>query len=183
LGKEKHELHIWTKKWVLVGILAVIIVGGIGAYMFLYPQEEKVSHTVVSPKAPPRVAAPAAASPVSAPVAAPVSAPVAAPVAQPPTAAPKAAAAPAQANAPAAPSPTAAPVAPPHAATPVVAAPVSAPVETPSVAEPVQALQTPLKRSKSLKTAKAKPDRPKDLDLRNCLDLEDDKAIAKCAGE
>jgi hypothetical protein len=154
------------KKLVPVGILAVVIVGGIGAYMFLYPQEEKVSHTVVAPKTPPRVASPAAASPVSAPVAAP-----------------KAASAPAQANAPAAPSPTAAPVAPPHAATPVVAAPVSAPVATPSVAEPVQALQTPLKLAKSLKTAKAKPDRPKDLDLRNCLDLEDDKAIAKCAGE
>jgi hypothetical protein len=154
------------KKLVPVGILAVVIVGGIGAYMFLYPQEEKVSHTVVAPKTPPRVASPAVASSVSAPVAAP-----------------KAASAPAQANAPAAPSPTAAPVAPPHAATPVVAAPVSAPVATPSVAEPVQALQTPLKLSKSLKTAKAKPDRPKDLDLRNCLDLEDDKAIAKCAGE
>ena len=156
------------KKLVPVGIL--IIVGGIGAYMFLYPQEEKVSHTVVAPKTPPRVASPAAASPVSAPVAAP-----------------KAASAPAQANAPAAPSPTAAPIAPPHAATPVVAAPISAPVATPSVAEPVQALQPPLKLSKTIKTAKksvtGKPNRPKDLDLRNCLDLEDDKAIAKCAGE
>jgi hypothetical protein len=147
---ERKNMNI--KKLVPVGILAVIIAGGIGAYMFLYPQEVKVSHAVVAPKAPPRVAAPAAA----ALVAAPVSAPVAAPAAQPPAAAPKAAVAPAK-----------------------VIAPVAAPV----VAETVQALQPPLKLSKSLKSAKAKTERPKNLDLRNCLDLEEDKAIAKCAGE
>jgi hypothetical protein len=33
------------------------------------------------------------------------------------------------------------------------------------------------------KPAPAKPVRPKNLDLRHCLDLEDNAAIAKCAGE
>jgi hypothetical protein len=151
------------KKLVPIGILAVIIAGGIGAYMFLFPQEEKVSHTVVTPKTPPRVPAPAA---------------------QPPVAAPKAAVAPVQVIAPvsapsAARSRIAAPVAPPPAATSVVAA-------------PVQALQPPLKLSKTIKTANkpsqsgeitSKPKRPKNLDLRKCLNLETNAAIAKCAGE
>jgi len=123
-------------KFVPVGILAVIIVGGIGAYLFLYPQEEKVSRAVVAPKAPPRVAAPVAPPPV--------------------------------------------------------AAPVSAPVATPSVATPVQVPQSPLKLSENIKTANkpskpskttSKPKRPKDSDLRDCLKLETDAAIAKCAGE
>jgi hypothetical protein len=158
------------KKWVLVGILVVI--GGGAAFVYFDPLGldllgSKKSSAVVQPVAPPRVKAPAA---------------------QATAAAPKAAVAPVQANAPvaapsAAPSPTAAPVAPPPTATPVVAAPAA----TPSVATPAQALQPPLKLSKTIKTAKksvtGKPNRPKDLDLRNCLDLEDDKAIAKCAGE
>lgn len=158
------------KKLVAVGILVVIIIGGIGAYMFLYPQEVKVSHAVVAPKAPPRVAVPAA---------------------QPPVAAPKAAVAPAQ---------VIAPVSAPSAAPSRIAAPVTLPpAASPVVATPAQALQPPLQLSKTIKTANkssksskatstqpttsTQPKRPKNSDLRNCLDLEDDKAIAKCAGE
>ena len=91
-------------------------------------------------------------------------------VAQPaatPHAAPKAAVASTQTKAPAAataPSPTAVPV---TAAPPFVAAAAQAP-------QP--------KLSKTIKTA-SKPDRAKNLDLRHCLDLEIDAAIAKCAGE
>lgn len=153
------------KKLVLVGILVII---GVAAFLYFDPLGldllgSKKGSAVVQPVAPPRVAVPAA---------------------QPPIAAPKAAVAPAQANAPAAPSPTAVPVAPPHAATPVVAASVATPsVATPSVTTPGQALQPPLKLSKSIKIAKAKPERSKSADLRDCLKLETNAAIAKCAGE
>jgi hypothetical protein len=142
LGKGKNmSIILGQNKWVLVGVLAVIIAGGIGAYLFLYPQEEKVSHAVVAPKSPPHVAAPA--------------------IQPPPVAAPKAAVAPAQAI---------------------------APVATPPVAASTQALQPPLKLSKTIKAAKnaslsGKPPRPKNSDLRDCLKLETDAAIAKCAGE
>jgi hypothetical protein len=100
---------------------------------------------------------------------------VAAPVAQPSTAALKAAVAAAQAIAPvsapsAAPSRTAAPVAPLLAAAPVVT-------------KPVQVLEQSTKPSKPIKTAEAKPERSKTADLRYCLKLETNEAIAKCAGE
>jgi hypothetical protein len=182
------------KMWVLVGIL--VIIGG-AAFVYLDPLDLdllslKKGSVVVQPAAPPRVAAPAAKPGV------------AAPAAQPTTAAPKAAIASAQANAPAvaapaAPSSTAAPVVTPSpAVTPVVAAPVATPaVAAPSVATQGQALQPPLKLAKTIKTAKkpsqsgqpagkpttSKPERAKNLDLRNCLELETDAAIAKCAGE
>ena len=132
------------RQLVLVGIL--IVVSGIGAYIFLYPQAEKVSQAVVVPKAPPPVAESVAPSPAAVPVSAPVSAPVAAP---------------SQIAVPAALSP---------AATPVVAAPANV-------------LQPPLQLSKSIKTAKIKAERSKTADLRYCLALETNEAIAKCAGE
>jgi hypothetical protein len=76
------------RQLVLVGIL--IIVGGIGAYIFLYPQEEKVKQAVVVPKAPLPIAAPVAPRPASAPVSAPVAASslIAVPVASSPAVTP-----------------------------------------------------------------------------------------------
>ncbi len=52
--------------------------------------------------------------------------------------------------------------------------------------EAVASTQEPkpiVKRAKSRKTPKAKPMRPKNLDLRHCLELDTNAAIAKCAGE
>ena len=162
------------KNLVLVGI--VVIAGG-AAFVYFDPLGldllgSKKSTTVAQPVVPPRAAA----------------------TAKPAVAGPKAAAAPAQANAPvaaapAAPSPTAKPAVAP---TPVVAAPVA----TPSVATPAQSIEPPLKLAKTITTEKkpsqpgqpgskatGKPERAKNLDLRHCLELETDAAIAKCAGE
>lgn len=51
---------------------------------------------------------------------------------------------------------------------------------------PAELVQPP-KSAKAIKTKSkpvpAKPNFPKDADLRHCLDLETDAAIAKCAGE
>jgi hypothetical protein len=46
-----------------------------------------------------------------------------------------------------------------------------------------QAPQSAVKPAAPAKPAKAKKVRPKNLDLRHCLDLETDAEIAKCAGE
>lgn len=59
------------------------------------------------------------------------------------------------------------------AATPVSAVPPA----------PVQAPQPAAKPTAPAKPAEAKPPRSKTLDLRHCLDMENDAAIAKCAGE
>lgn len=123
--------------------------------------------------------------------AAPKAPPVAAPGAKPPVAPPKAAVAPAPAPAPVA--------ALPQAVTPVAPAPAATPqVATLSVAKPgqvsspplldVKNIQTENKPSKPGKPTASKPainkrDRPKDQDLRHCLELESPQAIAKCAGE
>lgn len=48
---------------------------------------------------------------------------------------------------------------------------------------PVQSPQPAAKTTAPAKPAEAKPPRSKTLDLRHCLDLENDAAIAKCAGE
>lgn len=48
---------------------------------------------------------------------------------------------------------------------------------------PVLEPQPAPKPSAPGKAAKAKPPRSKSLDLRHCLDLETNAAIAKCAGE
>jgi hypothetical protein len=169
LGKGKN-MNI--KSLLLVGIL--VIIGG-AAFVYFDPLDLDLlglGKGSVPPVAPPRVAASkAAVAPAQAPVATPSSAS----------------------------SPTVTPVkAPPPAATPVVVTPAA----TSPVATPAQALQPPLKLSKTIKTAKkpslsgkitvkpttdklatSKPERAKNLDLRHCLDLETDKAIAKCAGE
>jgi hypothetical protein len=184
--------------WVFVGIL--VILGG-AAFVFFDPLDLDllglkqgtvvVKHVAVSPTAAsaakPGVAASAANPPVAAP--SPTAAPVAPqrvvpPPASPPTPAPRAAVAPVQAKAPAAP------------------AQAMAPAATPPDTAPAQALQPPLKLSKTIKAAKTpsqsgqtaskptaskpannKPERAKNLDLRHCLELETDAAIAKCAGE
>jgi hypothetical protein len=178
------------KTWILAGVL-VIIAGA--AFVYFDPLDMDLlglnkSSVVVQPVAPPRAAGPAAkpttAPPKPAIASAQAKAPVAAPAEKPPVAEPKAAVATTQVIAPVAassvaPSRVAASVATPSAAMPVVAAPVT----TPAVAAPVQVVQPPLKLSKSIKTAKAKPERSKTADLRDCLKLETDAAIAKCAGE
>lgn len=177
---------------VLVGIL--VIAGG-AAFVYFDPLDLDLlglkKETVVAKPAPARAATPAAHPPkppvttaqAQAPAAPPaaIPAPAAAPsvpAAQSPAAAPKAAVATSQA-----PAPAATPVVPPAAAIP--AAPLAAPV-------PDQAMQPPLKLSSSIKSGKnpqpdkpqsEKPVRPKDQDLRHCLELETDAAIAKCAGE
>lgn len=73
----------------------------------------------------------------------------------------------------------------PHAAQP--AAPASAvPPVTAAKSAPPAAAQEPQPASKPStpgKPATAKPPRSKSLDLRHCLDMETDAAIAKCAGE
>jgi hypothetical protein len=142
----------------LLPVVILVVIGG-AAFVYFDPLDLdllglKTGPHIAKPVVPPRVAAPAT---------------------QPSAAAPKAAVTPVQAMAPvsapsSAPSRTAAPVAPLPAAAPVVA-------------KPVQALEEPAKSSKPIKTATAKPERSKSADLRYCLKLETNEAIAKCAGE
>jgi len=95
-----------------------------------------------------------------------------APAPKAPVAAPKAAATPMQAAVPAVP--------PPAPAT----APVPPPAAMPVAAPPVQTMPETLKPVKTVvKQRSNMPDRPRDQDLRHCLELETDAAIAKCAGE
>jgi hypothetical protein len=152
------------KTGILVGIVAII---AIGVFVYFDPLNLnllglKAAPAVVKPVVKPHTAAPAAHLPASAPIAA------------------------------------SAPAAVAHAAS----SPASAPV-----AAPAKSLQPPMKPNESIKTATntaqagqaagkptiSKPapgksatsrsERPKDLDLRHCLELESDAAIAKCAGE
>jgi hypothetical protein len=100
--------------------------------------------------------------------------------------APKAAVAPTRAEAPAdaarsMPSPTTAPAAASPAAAPQVA--VQAPQPTMKLSPMKLADETKKEAKTARKPAPVKPVRPKNLDLRHCLDLEDNAAIAKCAGE
>lgn len=169
------------KTLLLVGIL--IIIGG-GAFVYFDPLDMDLLGMKQKPAAAkpaiPHVASSKAVAPppVKAPVAAPSQAPSPAPVATPPIAAPKAAEAPTQAKA------SAAPVATPAAPTPVAAAvqvpqpPMKLPEETKTAGESKTA-----EPKAASKPAPGKPERPKNLDLRHCLELETDAAIAKCAGE
>jgi hypothetical protein len=151
----------------LLPVVILVVIGG-AAFVYFDPldldllglkKDSVVAQHVITP----RVAAPA------------VQPHVAAPVAQPPAAAPKAAVAPALAIAPVS-APSTAPFRTPAPVAPQAAA-------TPAVATPVQALEQPAKPSKPIKTAEAKPERSKTADLRHCLKLETNEAIAKCAGE
>jgi hypothetical protein len=73
----------------------------------------------------------------------------------------------------------------PPAASPVAAASAVQPATTAESTPPAPAPkpQHAPKDSTTVKSAKTKPMRAKDLDLRHCLDLENNAAIAKCAGE
>jgi hypothetical protein len=121
------------------------------------------------------------------------------PVAKPPVIVPKAAVAPrkpkasvavptpAQSAVPVATSAVVAPkvaVAPMQPKTPVgsTTANPSASPSVPPVAKIVQVPLPPMKLSKETRDA-SKHERPKNQDLRYCLDLETNAAIAKCAGE
>lgn len=180
-----------VQKTSLLAIILVIIGGG--AFVYFDPLDLdllglKQKPAVAHPAVPTHAAAPAAQPPATAlkapvaptqakaAVAVPSPKPLPAPAATSPATAPKAAVAPTQAKAPAAatPSPTSAPVA-------------VAPAVTPPEAAAAQAPQPPLKLSKVIETASKpaidKPTKPKNLDLRHCLDLETNAAIAKCAGE
>jgi hypothetical protein len=181
---ERKNMSSVQKASLLVGILA--IVGG-GAFVYFDPLDLnllglKQKSAVAQAVAPKHIAVPAAQPPAAAPKAAVPQAQTKATVAvQPPTPSP----------APAASSPVAAPkaaVATTQAKTPASAtlSPVSAPVAVVPAA-PVPVAEQPMKLSKETKTASKpaidKSTRPKNLDLRHCLDLETDAAIAKCAGE
>ena len=176
------------KASLLVGILA--IAGG-GAFVYFDPLDLdllglKQKSAVAQPAAPKHIAVPAVQPPAAAPKTAvaqtqtkasavPPPTPSHAPAAASPVAAPKAAVAPTQAKAPASATPS--PVSAPVAVAPAAPAPVAA----------AAVQQPPMKLSEETKTAGKpaidKPTRPKNLDLRHCLDLETDAAIAKCAGE
>ncbi len=171
------------RKWVLVGIL--VIIGG-AAFVFLDPFDldllgSKPAHVAAQPAAKP-----------SATVS----------VAKPPVAAPKAIATPTQApmpatasSAPSAPKPAVAVPAVPAVKPPVAPQAAVTPTQATAPAAPSQPIQPPLKLAQTIKTAKpasgqttgkpvtSKPERAKNLDLRHCLDMESDAAIAKCAGE
>ncbi|HSM99359.1 MAG TPA: hypothetical protein VLS47_10135 [Gallionella sp.] len=103
------------------------------------------------------------------------SAPVVVQPAAPARAAPKAAVAPVKAPV------AAAPVASAPAA-PVAAPPQPAPVATTPPVEAFEPTMQPAMKPAPVMTA-GKPERPRNLDLRHCLELETNAAIAKCAGE
>lgn len=172
------------KKLVLLGIL-VIAAGA--AFVYYDPMDmdllgmKKV--TVVAKPATPHAASKAVAPPPKkAPVAAASPSIPAAPAATSSLAAPKPVAAPTQAESPAAPASPA----PSQTTVPAAAVP-AAPAAPAPVAAEAQDSQPPMKLSQETKaaskTATDKPPRPKNQDLRYCLDLETNEAIAKCAGE
>jgi len=176
--------------WILVGIL---IIGG-AAFVYLDPLDLdllglKQGSPAAKPAAPQHAAAPAPKPDGNAPAPKPG---VAAP-AVPASVAPAKSSAPTPAKstaaAPAKPVPVAAPkaavVPAQQAKAPATPHPVAPMTKTPATATG-QALEPPLKLSETMKTEKVKsdnPPRPKNLDLRHCLELETDAAIAKCAGE
>jgi hypothetical protein len=164
------ERKIVDRKVLLLGLLVLV---GAGAFVYLDPmdldllglkQQQVVAQTAVTPRHP---AAPQAAAQAQKKAAIPA----AAPVAEPAVAKAKPAAAPKVAAAPAEPPPA------PAAEAPDVSAEAAA---KPAQPMPVAAVAPP-----AMKPAKAesKPPRPKNLDLRHCLDLKTDAEIAKCAGE
>jgi outer membrane biosynthesis protein TonB len=160
---------VWERKIVdrtKLLLAGIVVIAAAGAFVYFDPMDLdllglKKSAVVAQAATPPRAPAPKAQPPAPAPKAA------VAPAPKPPV--PK----PAAPN-PAAPKPIAAAV----AAMPVATKPAVALARTPL---------PPLKSSKTAKTAGKpaidKPMRPKNQDLRHCLELETDAAIAKCAGE
>ena len=184
----RRAMAIAERKTFVIAVILIIISGG--AFVYFDPLDLDLlglkPAVVAKPATPPRTAA-LGAQPAKAPI---VPAPVAPiPAAQAPANIPVAAP-----NAPAS-TPAAQSLAPAPKA-PVASAP-PAPVVTPSVVVPTQTMQPPLKLAKTMKAAKGtqsgksvrkssdsfKPERPRDQDLRHCLGLESNAAIAKCAGE
>ena len=184
------------KTGILFGIL--IITGG-AAFVYLDPLDLHLlllvglePAPVVAKPAPPHVAAPAPKPPV-AKSAAPKPA-ATKPAATKQVATPLAAVAIPHAS----PLPAAVPALARHVATPpktsahaeempAATSETAKPVATKPAAVPAVTHMPPLKSPKTKKTtskpAVDKPVRPKNLDLRHCLDLKTDAAIAKCAGE
>ena len=165
------------KKLVLLGIL--VIAGG-AAFVYFDPLDMNLlgmkKAAVVAKPAMPHVV-PKAASPArpKAPVTALPQAAPPAPAATSSAGVPKmAAATPAKTPEVAA---TSKPVA---AVAPSPAAPGNAAAEEPVTLAAKQASKQAMTASRPVTD---KPPRPKNLDLRHCLDLESDAAIAKCAGE
>lgn len=141
--------------WLLVGLLVIVAAG---AFVYLDPMDldllgMKQATIVAIPATQKHTTVPAVRHPAAVPKAA-AKLQAKAPMPSPP--------APAEAEPALAPAHAAATAAPPVA--PVVTVP-------PLVIKPA-----PVK-------ATSKPVRPKNLDLRHCLKLETDAAIAKCAGE
>jgi hypothetical protein len=149
------------KKLLLVGMLVIVAVG---AFVYLDPMGLnllglKQESAVAKPVTPTHPVAPAPVAPANKPVAA--------------VATPHPAAVPA-------------PV-PPVTTMTSAASKAEKPAATKSVAAPIQAPEPPIKSSETVKSSSTpaidKPVRPKNLDMRHCLKLETDAAIAKCAGE
>ena len=172
------------KVLLLVGLLVVV---GAGAFVYLDPmdldllglkQEQVVAKPAAAPAVLPHAAVPKksvaqtqnkAALPAAAPAAEPaVTKTKPARIAVLPSAAPKVVALPAPAV-----EPVPAPAAEASNATAETAAMPAEPMPVAAVAPP------------AVKPAKAesKPPRPRNLDLRHCLELKTDAEIAKCAGE
>ncbi len=66
---------------------------------------------------------------------------------------------------------------------PAVQPAVTAPAAATTAAEPVPPAMAQKPQGTTPKRAGKRKVRPKDLDLRHCLELESNTAIAKCAGE
>ncbi len=167
------------RTWILVGVLVII---GAGALVYFDPLGlnllgEKPGTAVAkpAPAAKPVVAKPAAPKPPDTKLIGAVAAQLAAPVAASAPEATPAAAVPTKASSPA----SAMPAAVSETATPSVTATLGG--------TSAQMLQHPMRSAATIKTdsnpAADKPIRPKNLDLRHCLELDSNAAIAKCAGE
>jgi len=148
---------VGRKVWLLVGLLAILAAG---AFVYLDPMDLDL----LGLKQATVVAIPAAKKQTTVPV-----------VRHP--AVPRKAAAELHAKAPA-PIPL---LPAPAGAKPALTPPQATSTAVPPVAPVVPAL--PLVIKPAPVKAKSKPARPKNLDLRHCLKLETDAAIAKCAGE
>ncbi|HUW76082.1 MAG TPA: hypothetical protein VMV70_05335 [Gallionella sp.] len=142
--------------WLLVGLLVILAAG---AFVYLDPMDLdllglKQATVVAVPAAKKHTAAAVVRHPVAAPKAA-VALKANAPAPMPPSPAPA----------------EAEPVLAPAQATASAVPPVAPVIPAPPVIKPAPVM------------AKSKPARPKNLDLRHCLKLETNAAIAKCAGE
>lgn len=152
------------QKKLALGVVALVVIGGAAAYIYLDPLAEPASPVTVKPKMQPGSAKPGEKSPAATATVKPAAA----------TPAAKSAEKPATITATA---PTATPAAKPTMAAATAAAPEKAP------ATPVQESQPPVKLTDSIKPARAKPVSPPSADLRHCLDQPTNQEIAKCAGE